>query len=87
MLYKLSRFSRVHTVLRRCGYAVLGLLPLQWRYRLGRAARHHRLPYKLLKQGDTVVQIGAPWDLLRMGRSRSMHFSYFVGDSGHVLIV
>lgn len=57
------------------------------RYGLGYFARKHRLPYRLLKPGATVVQIGAPWDLLSVGRSRSMQFSQFVGPMGRVIII
>jgi len=33
------------------------------------------------------VQIGAPWDLLRAGRSRGIHFARLVGESGKTVII
>jgi FkbM family methyltransferase len=34
-----------------------------------------------------VVQIGAPWDLLRAGRSRGIHFARKVGKSGKAVLI
>lgn len=46
-----------------------------------------RLPYKVLRPGDCVIQIGSPWDLLRAGRSRGIHLARAVGASGKVIII
>jgi len=34
-----------------------------------------------------VIQVGAPWDILKSGRSRSIHFAYAVGNTGQVFVV
>jgi len=43
--------------------------------------RAKRLPYKLIKQGWVVIQVGCPWDLLKAGQFRGIYFSMFVGQS------
>jgi FkbM family methyltransferase len=87
MFYRLSRFSSLHRMFRAITYAVLWNLPdfIKWPA-LGVFLRF-RLPYRLLKRGDLAVQIGAPWDLLKAGRSRGIHLSRVVGKTGKVIIV
>jgi len=87
MLYKLSRFSKLHNILRRIMNAVLWQLPVGLKYGIGSQLRNVRLPYRLIQEGDVVVQIGAPWDLLRAGRSRAIYFAKRVGSSGHLIVV
>lgn len=86
MLYKLSRLSKTHNVLRVIMNNVLWRIPVPLKYSVGKNLRKHRSPYKLINEGDTVIQVGAPWDLLRAGRSRTIHFSNFVGQSGRVIV-
>ena len=87
MAVRLNRFSVLHQVLRVSSYGVLKLLPISWRYAIGRQLRRDLEPYSLLSDGATVVQIGAPWDLIRVGRSRAMQFSHFVGPNGRVIVI
>lgn len=87
MLYKLDRLSRLHEILRKSAYAILFRLPDWLKYGVGEASRRVRLPYSLLRAGDTAIQIGAPWDTLKSGRSRAAYFSRLVGASGKVLAV
>lgn len=87
MLYKLNRLGKVHKALRVVGNRVLWSVPESPKYRVANAFRRGRLPYRLLRPGDTVVQIGAPWDVLRAGRSRAVHFALLVGAGGRVIVV
>lgn len=87
MLYRLSRHSRLHNLLRKIGYAVLWRLPEAPLYAVGTGLRRRRLPYRLLHAGATVVQLGAPWDTLKAGRSRAIHFARLVGPSGRVIVL
>ena len=87
MLYRLNRFSRLHNSLRVLAYSVLWLLPDWLKYGPGSLWRRFRRPYKFLRPGDTTIQVGAPWDTLRAGRSRAAYFARFVGRSGHALAV
>lgn len=87
MFYKVNRLSQVHLFLRRVVYFVLFRLPDWLKYGLGGAWRRVRQPYRLLGPGDAVVQVGAPWDTLRAGRSRAAYFARFVGPSGQVIVV
>lgn len=86
MLYKLSRHSKVHNLLRVTVNSILWKLPVSVKYGVGFSSRKVRLPYKLIGEGDTVIQIGAPWGLLQAGRSRSIYFSKLVGKSGQVIV-
>lgn len=87
MYYRLSRFSALHRFLRSISYTVLWSLPdpIKWAG-MGMVLRF-RLPYKLLRPGDVAIQIGAPWDLLKAGRSRGIHLARRVGISGKVIII
>lgn len=87
MLYRLSRHSRLHNTLRKIGYAVLWRLPEGPLYAVGTWLRRCRLPYRLVRPGATVVQLGAPWDTLRAGRSRAVHFARLVGPAGRVIVL
>lgn len=63
-----------------------GLLPAGFHYSLGKSFRARRYPYMAVDDGDVVVQIGAPRDLLKIGRSRSIYFMQMVG-SGTVVVM
>ena len=77
----------MHGVLRKAAYSVLFRLPDRPKYVLGDIWRRFRRPYRLLDKGDTAIQVGAPWDTLKAGRSRAAYFARFVGDSGQVIAV
>jgi FkbM family methyltransferase len=66
--------------------AGMGLVPYALKYPLGTALRRGKFPYSVIHEGDVVVQVGAPRDTLRAGRSRAIHFARLVG-SGTVLVV
>jgi FkbM family methyltransferase len=87
MLYRVSRFSLLHKMLRNAAYSILWNMPDWVKWPALGALLRFRLPYRLLKPGDTVVQIGAPWDLLKAGRSRGIHFARAVGKSGKAVII
>lgn len=87
MLYKLNRLGLAHKVLRIVGNRVLWSLPEALKYHVGSGLRRWRLPYRLVRPGDTVVQIGAPWDVLKAGRSRAAHFALLVGPAGRVIVI
>lgn len=87
MFYRLSRFSFLHRVLRKIAYKVLWNIPDGIKWPALNAFLRFRLPYRLVKPGDVVVQIGAPWDLLKAGRSRGVHLARAAGKSGKVIIV
>lgn len=65
---------------------VLMALPTNLLYRLGVLMRENSYPYSLIKEGDIAIQVGAPRDLLRIGRSRAVYFAMMVGQSGRVYI-
>jgi FkbM family methyltransferase len=66
---------------------IMGRVPFCLKYGVGRQLRQGRPPYSLVKEGSVVVQVGAPLDTLKAGRSRAMYFSLFAGSSGKVVIV
>ncbi len=64
----------------------LKLMPQSLVFKVGMALRKNSYPYCLITEGDTAIQVGAPADLLRIGRSRAVFFAMRVGASGHVFI-
>ena len=58
--------------------AVASVVPYAIKYPIGTALRRKKLPYGVLREGDVVVQVGAPRDLLHAGRSRALHFTRIV---------
>lgn len=65
---------------------VLRRLPQRTLYNIGMRVRANSYPYSLIEPGDTVVQVGAPFDLLRFGRSRAVFMAMRVGPSGKAFI-
>lgn len=61
-------------------------IPYGIKYGIGTRLRRGKLPYSLIENGDVVVQVGAPRDLVRGGRSRAIYFARLVG-SGRVLVI
>ena len=68
-----------HEALRRSYNFVMSMVPASAKYALGEARRRKRLPYRIVEDGDIVVQAGAPWDLIESGRSRAIYFARLVG--------
>jgi len=65
----------------------LALLPEQQKYKLGLPKRSNRLPYSLIQPDDVVFQIGAPSDLLKVGRSRAGYFAHLVSGNGKLVVM
>lgn len=70
--------ERVYRIATRPVSWMLLKVPQSMLYRAGLKARAGRYPYKLIRDGDVVFQIGAPRDLLGVGRSRSAYFMHLV---------
>jgi FkbM family methyltransferase len=87
VFYKLNRLSGTHNALRVAMNTVLYKLPTGLKYAVGGKLRSLRHPYKLLRPGNVVVQLGAPWDLLQAGRSRAAHFAQLIGPDGRLVVV
>ena len=73
--------------LRKLYNSGMKLLPYSLKYGFATQIRKNKYPYCVINEGDTVIQVGAPKDILLAGRSRAMHFTRLVGKSGKVLIV
>lgn len=76
----------IRNILRPILNGLASLVPYQPKYAFGEWLRSSNHPYSLIRSGDTVVQVGAPRDLLRAGRSRAIHFARLVG-TGRVVVV
>ena len=87
MLYKINRLSLTHKVLRKCAYAVLKWIPEGIKFSIIHFYLKNIAPYKFVSMGDTVIQIGAPSDILKTGRSRWTHLAKIVGMNGKVVII
>lgn len=66
--------------------AVLKMLPQSVLFNIGMKMRADSYPYSLVNEGDVVVQVGAPFDLLRVGRSRAVFLAMRVGATGKAFI-
>lgn len=62
-------------------------LPERLVYGIGLRMRRHRIPYSLIAPGDVVFQIGAPADLLAVGRSRAAYFLQLVSGGGKLVVL
>ena len=82
---KLLMPERLWRVMSKPAIEALKLVPDNLLYAAGLKQRSSKFPYKLINDGDIVVQIGAPRDLLSVGRSRSVYFMKCVG-SGKVVV-
>lgn len=77
--------ERVFRVLTRPVAAFLKVLPTQAKYKFGLRQRRNSYPYRLVNEDSVVMQIGAPRDLLSVGRSRSVYFLNLV-KTGKVVV-
>lgn len=66
---------------------VASRIPFSLKYNFGLMLRRGRYPYSVIEKGDVVIQVGAPRDILRAGRSRSIFFGLLAGAEGKVLVV
>jgi len=65
---------------------IMSKAPYGLKYPLGSMLRRHKYPYRVIKDGDVVVQVGAPRDILHAGRSRALHFARMVGRGKAMII-
>ncbi len=64
----------------------LKIVPQALLFRTGALMRANSYPYSLVEEGDVVVQVGAPSDLLRIGRSRAVFLAMRVGKTGKAVV-
>ena len=64
----------------------LKLVPQRVLFAVGLMLRKGSYPYSIIQEGDVAVQVGAPHDLLRIGRSRAVYFAMLVGKTGRLFI-
>lgn len=84
--FRWSHQLKIHRLAVRAANKMLHQIPFSIKYAIGQRTRQTKPPYSLLN-GATVMQIGAPFDTLKAGRSRGMYFSLMAGDQGRVFIV
>lgn len=77
----------LHRALVRVFNAIVAVVPFSLKYGIGSWTRRNKLPYQLVQPSDTVVQIGAPADTLRAGRSRAMYFARSTRQSGRTVVI
>ena len=82
-----SHHSQIHRFLVKIFNRVMQYVPFAIKYGVGQYLRSKHYPYCLIKNGGTVIQVGAPIDTLRSGRSRGMHFALSVGKMGNAVII
>lgn len=85
--YRWSHRHPLHRAAVRIANRVLPRVPFGVKYGVTDAIRRRRLPYRLLGPTSTAIQVGAPLDTLRAGRSRAMAFARFTRPDGRVLVV
>ena len=84
---KLLLPERLWRLMTKPAAAILRAMPEKQVYARGLAARRRRRPYSLIEPGDVVFQIGAPADLLAVGRSRSAYFMQLVSGGGKLVVM
>lgn len=62
-------------------------MPDRLKYTAFLANRRRQLPYRLLADGSVAVQVGAPFDTLKSGRSRGFSFAVLTAPRGRTIIV
>ena len=85
--FRWSHRGKLHRILVKIYNSCAKACPFGIKYGIGKARRKNWYPYKLIKPGSTVVQIGAPRDTLLAGRSRGMYFSLFNGPKGKTVVI
>src|SRR5262245_229693 len=65
---------------------IAAAVPYGIKYPVGTWLRKRKFPYSVIRDGDVVVQLGAPRDLLHAGRSRALHFTRLVGSGKAVVL-
>ena len=87
LTFRWSHQAWLHRTLVKIYNGFFSLVPFGIKYGIGKSLRKNKFPYKLIKTGSTLVQIGAPVDTLKAGRSRGMYFSLFNGPTGKTVII
>lgn len=85
--YRWSHRLKIHRLAVKFYNFMATRCPFAIKYGIGKKLRSSQFPYKLIKPGSTIVQIGAPRDTLMAGRSRGMYFSLFNGPTGKTVII
>ena len=85
--FKWSHRSAAHRLLVRLYNRAVAPIPFSLKYGIGVRLRRRNPPYALLRGDSIVVQVGAPADTLRAGRSRAMSFALLTRSGGKVLVV
>jgi FkbM family methyltransferase len=85
--YRWSHRHPVHRAVVRTANRVLPAVPFRVKYAFTDALRNRQLPYRLLDSTSVAIQIGAPRDTLRSGRSRAMAFVRRTSPGGRVLVI
>ena len=85
--YRWSHQHPVHRAVVRTANTVLASVPMGPKYAVSSAVRRSRYPYSLLHPDSIAVQVGAPADTLRSGRSRGMHFALRTQSTGRTIII
>lgn len=84
---KLLLPERLWRMITKPAAMLLRALPESLLYSRGLKARRRRRPYSVIEPGDVVFQIGAPADLLAVGRSRSAYFMQLVSGNGKLVVM
>jgi len=66
--------------------AAMSYVPYRLKYFISTALSRSKLPYSCIENGDVVIQVGLPRDILRAGRSRAILFARLVG-TGKVVVI
>jgi FkbM family methyltransferase len=85
--FRWSHEHSLHRSIVRLFNKAMRFVPFSLKYELGQKMRTGSYPYRLVKPGHIVVQVGAPQDTLLSGRSRAMHFALRTGPTGRVFVV
>lgn len=86
--YRWNHRSSVHRLLVRGFNAVARWIPTSFSTWIVAKVRRRRVPYSLLTSDSTAVQIGAPADTLKVGRSRAFSFARLTaGGRGRTVVI
>jgi FkbM family methyltransferase len=77
-----SVFSAIRAVFNK----IMILVPYRIKYGVATRLRRTKYPYRVIRDGDVVVQVGAPKDILLAGRSRAVNFLRLVGNGKAVIV-
>lgn len=77
--HRWSHRMALHRLLVRLYNSVAAVVPFRIKFGFGLRSRSGSAPYALLSSKSVAVQVGAPRDTLRAGRSRGMYFALLAG--------